>query len=122
MKDFIINELSEIDFESLLNELDTNISSSIETKLVFIGIGKTAYVAQRLTSSYISMNVDSRYLHAADAIHGDMGNIDKDYVCIFLSYSGETSEILNLAECLKKKRLQIDECHKQSRVLAPIHM
>ncbi len=103
MKDFIINELSEIDFESLLNELDTNISSSIETKLVFIGIGKTAYVAQRLTSSYISMNVDCRYLHAADAIHGDMGNIDKDYVCIFLSYSGETSEILNLAECLKKR-------------------
>ena len=103
MKNFIIEELSEINFEGMLDDVDKFISQIAEPKITFIGIGKTAYVAQRLTASYISININCRYLHAADAIHGDMGNIGNENLCIFLSYSGETLEILNLAKCLKKR-------------------
>ena len=107
MKNFILDQLLDIDFDSLVEEVSQFIGANPKPKIIFIGVGKTAYVAQRLTASYISMNINCRYLHAADALHGDMGNIDEKDLCIFFSYSGETPEILNLAKCLKRKNCNL---------------
>ncbi|MDC0942017.1 SIS domain-containing protein [Gammaproteobacteria bacterium] len=107
MKNFILEQLSEIDFDSLVEEVIQFIGSKPVPKIIFIGVGKTAYTAQRLTASFISMDIDCRYLHAADALHGDMGNIGAKDLCVFFSYSGETLEILELAKYLKSRHCKL---------------
>ena len=100
MENFVIRQLSEINFEDKVQQIVTFLGSKPELNLIFVGVGKTAYVAPRLTASFVSMNVRCRYLHAADALHGDIGIIGAEDQCVLLSYSGETAEILDLARYL----------------------
>lgn len=107
MQDFIIKELSKINFDKHVESLTEFIGTESELSIVFVGVGKTAYVAKRLTASFISMNVSCRYLHAADALHGDMGIVGPKDLCILLSYSGETKEVLDLARYLNERSYKV---------------
>jgi len=107
LQHFIKKELASINFDGLVNLIFRFIGDTHNGNFIFVGVGKTAYVASRLNASYLSMNIGSRYLHAADALHGDMGCVTCDDVSILFSYSGETSEILNLAQHLKERSCRI---------------
>lgn len=107
MQNFVIDELSGINFEEKVKSIVTFLGLKPDLNLIFIGVGKTAYVAKRLTASFVSMNVRCRYLHAADALHGDMGIIGSGDQCILLSYSGETAEIIDLARHLSDRNCKV---------------
>jgi len=70
-------------------------------KLIVVGIGKTAHVANKIVATMNSTGTVSQFLHASEAIHGDLGIIEKNDVVLCISNSGNSSEIVNLAPLLK---------------------
>ncbi len=70
-------------------------------RVVVSGIGKSALIAQKIVATFNSTGTPSLFLHAADAIHGDLGMIQKDDVVIVISKSGESPEIKVLLPLLK---------------------
>ena len=107
MQDFILNELSGVNFEEKVQDICAFLDTKREPNIVFVGVGKTAYVAKRLCASFISMSIKCRYLHAADALHGDMGLVGSGDQCVLFSYSGETSEILAVAGHLRSRNCSL---------------
>ncbi len=72
-----------------------------EGRLVLTGIGKSALVAQKVVATLNSTGTPALFMHAADAIHGDLGMIQPDDMVICLSKSGETAEIKVLVPLLR---------------------
>lgn len=70
-------------------------------RLVLTGIGKSAIVAQKIAATLNSTGQPALFLHAADAIHGDLGMIRTDDMVVCLSKSGETPEIRVLLPLLR---------------------
>ena len=75
--------------------------SGISGRVVITGIGKSAIIGQKIVSTLNSTGTHSIFLHAADAIHGDLGMLKEEDVVICISKSGETSEIKVLISILK---------------------
>ncbi|MBQ7490398.1 MAG: KpsF/GutQ family sugar-phosphate isomerase [Bacteroidales bacterium] len=71
-------------------------------RVVVTGIGKSAIIAQKIVATFNSTGTPSIFMHAADAIHGDLGIIQPDDVVIAISKSGNTPEISVLIPFLKK--------------------
>jgi arabinose-5-phosphate isomerase len=71
-------------------------------RVVVTGMGKSGFVAQKISATLASTGTPSLYVHPAEAAHGDLGRIAKDDLVIALSNSGETEEILRLLPSLKK--------------------
>jgi arabinose-5-phosphate isomerase len=72
-------------------------------RLVVTGIGKSALIAQKVVATLNSTGTPSLFMHAADAIHGDLGMIQKDDVVMCISKSGETSEIKVLVPLIRHR-------------------
>jgi arabinose-5-phosphate isomerase len=70
-------------------------------RVVITGIGKSAIIAQKIVATLNSTGTPSVFMHAADAIHGDLGTIQKEDVVICISKSGNTPEIKVLVPLLK---------------------
>lgn len=70
-------------------------------RVVITGIGKSAIVSQKIVATLNSTGTPSLFMHAADAIHGDMGMIQKNDVVIIISKSGESDEIKVLVPLIK---------------------
>ena len=70
-------------------------------RVIITGIGKSAIIGAKLVASLNSTGTPSIFMHAADAIHGDLGTIQKEDIIICLSKSGETPEIKILIPLLK---------------------
>lgn len=70
-------------------------------RLVISGIGKSAIVGQKIVSTLNSTGTPSLFMHAADAIHGDLGMIQEDDVVMIISKSGESPEIKVLVPLIK---------------------
>ena len=70
--------------------------------MVVTGIGKSAIVGQKIVATFNSTGTPAIFMHAADAIHGDLGIIQKEDIIICLSKSGETPEIKVLVPLLKQ--------------------
>lgn len=85
------------DFENCVNAI---ISS--EGRVVITGIGKSAIVANKIVATLNSTGTPSLFMHAADAIHGDLGMIKKEDFVICVSKSGNTPEIKVLVPLLKR--------------------
>ncbi|HEY0030647.1 MAG TPA: KpsF/GutQ family sugar-phosphate isomerase [Bacteroidia bacterium] len=71
-------------------------------RVVITGIGKSAIIAQKIVATMNSTGTPAIFMHAADAIHGDLGTIQKEDVVICISKSGNTPEIKVLAPLLKR--------------------
>jgi len=71
-------------------------------RVIVTGIGKSAIVGQKIVATLNSTGTPSVFLHAADAIHGDLGTILKEDIVICISNSGETPEIKILVPLLKE--------------------
>jgi len=93
--------------ERLRSSLDENFSKAIllilkcEGKVVLTGIGKSGHIARKIASTFSSTGTPSVFLHPAEALHGDLGLIDKKDVVIAISNSGESSEVLAIVPYLK---------------------
>ncbi|MBU4538264.1 MAG: KpsF/GutQ family sugar-phosphate isomerase [Weeksellaceae bacterium] len=93
-------EISEL--ESLKNRLDENFLKAVEIinsakgKLIIVGIGKSAHVGNKIVATLNSTGTPSQFLHASEAIHGDLGVIQKTDVVLCISNSGNSPEIVNL--------------------------
>jgi arabinose-5-phosphate isomerase len=70
-------------------------------RMVVSGIGKSAIIAQKIVATLNSTGTPSIFMHAADAIHGDLGIIQKEDVVIIISKSGESPEIKVLVPLIK---------------------
>ena len=71
-------------------------------RVIVTGIGKSAIIGQKIVATFNSTGTPSSFLHAADAIHGDLGTIQKEDIVICISNSGETPEIKILVPLLKE--------------------
>ena len=71
-------------------------------RVIVTGIGKSAIIAQKIVATFNSTGTPSVFMHAADAVHGDLGMIQKDDIVICISKSGNTPEIKVLAPLLKQ--------------------
>jgi len=73
-----------------------------EGRVIVMGMGKPGFIAGKLAATLASTGTPSFALHPADATHGDLGMITKNDVILAISNSGETPEIINLLETIKK--------------------
>lgn len=93
--------------KNIIPLLDENFYETVqlmlETKgnIVFSGIGKSAIIAQKIAATMNSTGTSSVFMHAADAIHGDLGIIRENDLVVILSKSGETPEIKVLIPLIK---------------------
>ncbi|MBO6212430.1 arabinose-5-phosphate isomerase [Algoriella xinjiangensis] len=71
-------------------------------KLVIVGVGKSAHIANKIVATLNSTGTPSQFLHATEAIHGDLGLLRPEDVVICISKSGNTPEITYLAPILKQ--------------------
>ena len=70
-----------------------NLLASIKGRVVVTGIGKSANIANKIVSTFNSTGSPAIFMHAADAIHGDLGMVQKDDVVLCISKSGNSPEI-----------------------------
>lgn len=85
------------DFEKLVKKILT-----LKGRVIVTGVGKSAIIAQKLVATFNSTGTPSIFMHAADAVHGDLGIIQKDDLVLCLSKSGNTAEIKVLIPLLKQ--------------------
>ncbi len=71
-------------------------------RVVLSGMGKSGFIAQKISATLASTGVPSMYLHPAEALHGDRGRLHGSDVVVALSNSGETEEIVRLLRPLKR--------------------
>lgn len=104
-KNAISIEISEL--EKLKDRLNENFLKSLEIiqsakgKLIVVGIGKSAHVGNKIVATLNSTGTPSQFLHASEALHGDLGVIQKTDVVLCISNSGNSPEIVNLLPFLK---------------------
>lgn len=104
-KNAISIEIKEL--ENLKNRVDENFLKATELinsaagKLIIVGIGKSAHVGNKIVATLNSTGTPSQFLHASEAIHGDLGVIQKTDVVLCISNSGNSPEIVNLLPFLK---------------------
>jgi len=70
--------------------------------IIICGMGKSGLVGRKISSTLASTGTPSIFLHPAEAIHGDLGKVQKKSVVLLISYSGETGEIIALIPALKR--------------------
>jgi arabinose-5-phosphate isomerase len=75
---------------------------SSKGRVIVIGLGKSGHVGEKIAASLASLGTPSFFLHATEAVHGDLGMITPADVLVLISHSGETAEILNLLPHLKQ--------------------
>ena len=92
---------------NLANLIDDNFAKAIifilasKGRVIVTGIGKSANIANKIVATLNSTGTPAIFMHAADAIHGDLGNVQKDDVVICISKSGNTPEIKVLVPLIK---------------------
>ena len=101
----IDNEANAI--KGLKRQIDDDFQKTVELileskgNLVFSGIGKSAIIAQKIVATMNSTGTTAVFMHAADAIHGDLGIVRENDIVVILSKSGETPEIKVLVPLIK---------------------
>ena len=92
----------------LIDYIDADFSNAVEAiynsngRVVVTGIGKSAIISSKIVATFNSTGTPSLFLHAAEAIHGDLGMVQPGDVVICISKSGNSPEIKVLAPLLKR--------------------
>lgn len=106
-KAVLINEARAV--ENLANFIDNDFEACVREiiqckgRVVLTGIGKSAIIASKIVATMNSTGTPALFMHAADAIHGDLGMIQTNDIVICLSKSGNTPEIKVLVPLLKRR-------------------
>jgi arabinose-5-phosphate isomerase len=99
--------------QDLLNRLDgtfvraVDLLVSCKGRVVVTGMGKSGLVGRKISATLSSTGTHSFFLHPADALHGDLGMLAHGDALLAITYGGETQEILNLLETLKRLEIPI---------------
>lgn len=99
-----------LSLKSYINEdFETCVEAVLFSKgrLIITGIGKSAIIGQKIVATMNSTGTPAIFMHAADAIHGDLGMIQADDIVLCISKSGDTPEIKVLVPLLKRYRNQL---------------
>lgn len=105
-KDVLLQEAEAI--HQLADRIDDSFEICVQTilraggRVVLTGIGKSAIIAQKIAATLNSTGTPALFMHAADAIHGDLGMIQPDDVVLAISKSGDTPEVKVLVPLLKR--------------------
>ena len=76
-------------------------------KVIFAGIGKSGLIARKISATFSSIGIPSFFCDPAQALHGDMGQMEKKDILIIFSYSGNTSELSNMLKYANRFRIKI---------------
>lgn len=94
--------------EKVRDELDESFDQVVEEildttgRLIFIAIGKSGIIAEKIAASFSSIGVSSFFIDAGNAFHGDLGRVSADDLVFFVSNSGETQEVIQTFFALKQ--------------------
>ena len=103
-----INELKKI--KKVFNKSFTRAVDLIlncKGKVIFAGIGKSGLIARKISATFSSVGIPSFFCDPAQALHGDMGQIERKDILIIFSYSGNTSELTNMLKYANRYRIKI---------------
>ncbi len=106
--DIQINELKKIKKtfnSSFIKAVDLILNN--KGKIIFAGIGKSGLIARKISATFSSVGIPSFFCDPAQALHGDMGQIEKKDLLIIFSYSGNTSELKNMLRYANRYRIKI---------------
>ncbi|MGQ0629101.1 MAG: KpsF/GutQ family sugar-phosphate isomerase [Phycisphaerales bacterium] len=78
-----------------------------EGTVLVTGLGKSGLIGSKISATLASLGITSHYVHPSEAAHGDLGRFRRSDVCIALSFSGETDEVVNLAAILHQDSIPI---------------
>ena len=106
--DIQINELKKVKkvFNNSFNKA-VDLILKCKGKVIFAGIGKSGLVARKISATFSSVGIPSFFCDPAQALHGDMGQIEKKDILIIFSYSGNTSELNNMLKYANRYRIRI---------------
>src|SRR5450631_2211341 len=93
--------------ESYIDDAFVNAVESIAActgRVVISGVGKSAIIAQKIVATFNSTGTPAAFMHAADAIHGDLGMVGEDDILMIISKSGESPEIKVLLPLLTRDK------------------
>jgi arabinose-5-phosphate isomerase len=75
--------------------------------VIVIGMGKAGLIGQKIAATFASTGTRSHFLHAGEAVHGDLGRVHHDDVVLVLSFSGETEEVTRLLPAFHRMRVPV---------------
>lgn len=105
LKEFVEAEKNSVNalLESIDDQYDDVINAILmcKGKIIFLGIGKSGHIGEKLAATYSSTGTPSFFVHAAEARHGDFGMIEARDLVIVLSHSGTTKETVEAMTGLK---------------------
>ena len=110
--------------ESLSRRLDDSFARAVDllfrtkSRIIVLGMGKSGLVGRKIAATLASCGTPAMFVHPAEAGHGDLGMILRDDVLLAISYSGETREIVDMLEFIKRigVKLICITGHPQSRI------
>lgn len=97
----------------LIERLDARFDKAVELlfackgRVVITGLGKSGLIGRKISATFSSTGTPSLFLHAADALHGDLGMLAAGDVMVAISSSGETEELVVLLEAVKRLRIPL---------------
>ncbi|MDH7504322.1 MAG: KpsF/GutQ family sugar-phosphate isomerase [Verrucomicrobiota bacterium] len=80
---------------------------SCKGRVVVAGMGKSGLIGRKIAGTLASTGTPSIFLHPADALHGDLGMVQRDDVTLVISYGGDSEEVLRLVEAFKRLGIRI---------------
>jgi arabinose-5-phosphate isomerase len=98
---------------ALIDRLDARFESAVEMlfackgRVVVTGLGKSGLIGRKISATFASTGTPSLFLHAGDALHGDLGTLVAGDVLLAISASGETGELVELLETVKRLGIQV---------------
>jgi len=75
--------------------------------VIISGIGKAGIIGQKISATLASTGTPSHFLHPAEAVHGDLGRLQKKDIVLVLSFGGETNEIIRLINLVKQLEIKL---------------
>jgi len=99
--------------QDVLARLDVSFDRAVDVlfackgRVVVTGMGKSGLIGRKISGTLSSTGTPSFFLHPAEALHGDLGMLARGDALLAISYGGETQEILNLLETLKRLEITI---------------
>ena len=100
-----LKKIKKVFNESFVKAIDLILNC--KGKVIFAGIGKSGLIAKKISATFSSVGLPSFFCDPAQALHGDMGQIEKKDILIIFSYSGNTSELTNMLKYANRYRIKI---------------
>jgi arabinose-5-phosphate isomerase len=99
--------------QDVLERLDASFEKAVDVlfackgRAVVTGMGKSGLIGRKISATLSSTGTPSFFLHAAEALHGDLGMLARGDAMLAVSYGGETEEIIRLLEALKRLEMPL---------------